>query len=152
MIKVSARPDDIKADSSQNISIFFFPIQDYRVASSFGAHAERDRGWRLHDRGIMGNPDVIFPACRVVVFLDGCFWHDCRLCRRKMPRHNKIYWQTKISYNINRARRVNASLKRSGFHVIRIWEHELKRKSFLLPKSLQTALYSASLNHHAAST
>ena len=58
------------------------------------------RGWKLHPKGLPGNPDFIFPARKTVVFLDGCFWHGCPKCGH-IPKTNIGYWRTKIQMNKN---------------------------------------------------
>jgi DNA mismatch endonuclease (patch repair protein) len=34
-------------------------------------------GWRRKQK-LFGKPDFVFRKQRVVVFVDGCFWHGCR--------------------------------------------------------------------------
>ena len=83
------------------------------------------RGWKLgHDTGLPGGPDVIFLRSRVAVFLDGCFWHGCGLCR-SIPKTNRAFWATKLEGNRNRDKKANRKLKAIGWKVVRIWEHEL---------------------------
>ncbi|HEY6540594.1 MAG TPA: DUF559 domain-containing protein, partial [Ktedonobacteraceae bacterium] len=54
-----------------------------------------------------------------------CFWHGCPKHLRK-PRSNEAYWQPKIESNIKRDNRRRAALRRRGWSVLRIWEHDLK--------------------------
>jgi DNA mismatch endonuclease, patch repair protein len=80
-------------------------------------------GWRRHV-GMTGNPDFVFRKQKVALFVDGCFWHGCaRHCR--MPKSNSGYWIPKIASNKNRDRRVTRVLRRAGWQVIRIWEHQI---------------------------
>ncbi len=82
-------------------------------------------GWR-RNQPVLGKPDFVFRVGRVAVFVDGCFWHRCpRHCR--MPTSNRDYWSQKIKQNKARDRFVARVLRRSGWRVLRIWEHELKR-------------------------
>lgn len=76
---------------------------------------------------IEGKPDLFFPRKKVVVFLDGDFWHgrDIREVSLKKFR-NKNFWLRKIERNIQRDKEVNESLKNQGYTVIRIWENEIK--------------------------
>ena len=75
--------------------------------------------------GLIGKPDMVFSFCRVVVFIDGCFWHSCpEHCR--IPLSNVAYWKQKISSNKKRDRRINSQLKKEGWRVIRVWEHDVK--------------------------
>jgi DNA mismatch endonuclease, patch repair protein len=68
-------------------------------------------------------PDIVFTRRRVVVFVDGCFWHSCPE-HGSVPQANSGYWTAKLERNRERDLRVNGRLKREGWLVIRIWEHE----------------------------
>lgn len=68
-------------------------------------------------------PDIVFFGHRVAVFLDGCFWHSCPR-HGNLPRTNPFYWLPKLKRVRDRDRRVNAALKREGWQVLRLWEHE----------------------------
>ena len=83
-------------------------------------------GWRLDPGGLPGNPDFVFPEGRVAIFVDGCFWHGCPKCGRE-PSSNVEYWNAKIRRNRRRDRRVSAQLRRRGWRVVRVWEHQLKK-------------------------
>jgi DNA mismatch endonuclease (patch repair protein) len=81
-------------------------------------------GWRKNPRGITGNPDAIFPDRKIVIFIDGCFWHGCPHCQRKLPKTNAEYWENKINRNMQLAQVYNEQLERDGWVVVRVWEHE----------------------------
>jgi DNA mismatch endonuclease, patch repair protein len=81
-------------------------------------------GWRRYFH-LFGNPDFSFPKYRLAVFVDGCFWHGCPKHFRK-PNDNRKYWREKILRNQKRDQFVTKTLRRSGWRVLRIWEHELK--------------------------
>jgi len=68
-------------------------------------------------------PDLVFPAARVAVFIDGCFWHGCPV-HGTSPKTNADYWLPKIAENRQRDARNNASLRAEGWDVIRAWTHE----------------------------
>jgi len=67
--------------------------------------------------------DVVFPAEKVAVFVDGCFWHRCPT-HSVRPRTNRDYWSAKIDRNVQRDSRNNQLLQQAGWEVIRVWEHE----------------------------
>jgi len=90
--------------------------------------ANRISGWKLHASDVPGRPDIFFPDLRTAVFLDGCFWHACKRCFTK-PVHNSSFWQKKILGNVRRDRKVTRALKRQGVRVIRIWEHDLEKRT-----------------------
>lgn len=82
--------------------------------------------WRRHLSGIPGKPDFVFRSSRVAVFVDGCFWHGCKSCRRNIkPSTNSEYWRQKIKRNQARDRKVNSELRKAQWVVVRIWEHEI---------------------------
>src|ERR1035438_2640571 len=81
------------------------------------------RGWTLNAADVTGRPDFVFPTQRLAVFVDGCFWHGCPKCKR-VPSSNTSYWDRKIERNRSRDRAVNATLRRDGWRLLRIWEHQ----------------------------
>ncbi len=86
------------------------------------------RGWRLNCREIQGNPDIAFPEQKIVIFVDGCFWHGCPICNRPLPVSNHEYWEAKIRRNIERDKAHTQLLEQNHWRVIRLWEHQLKKK------------------------
>jgi DNA mismatch endonuclease (patch repair protein) len=80
-------------------------------------------GWRRHQL-LFGKPDFTFRKERVVVFVDGCFWHSCP-AHSNMPVNNRIFWNKKLGANEQRDRLVTTTLRKQGWAVLRIWEHEL---------------------------
>jgi len=71
-----------------------------------------------------GNPDFAHWRKKVVVFIDGCFWHCCPI-HSKIPKQNKDYWLPKLRRNMIRAKEINLAYQNSGWKVIRIWEHTI---------------------------
>ena len=67
--------------------------------------------------------DLVFTRARVVVFVDGCFWHRCPQ-HATSPRHNGVWWQAKLDANVVRDRATDRRLAEAGWRVVRIWEHE----------------------------
>lgn len=112
-------------------------------------------GWRRHLKLGTGNgergtkpaskrsrfvrPDFVFPTERVVVFVDGCFWHGCPL-HATQPKDNRAFWWHKIRTNQARDRRVHRALRARGWKVLRLWEHDLRAAS---RKGVETPLASA---------
>jgi DNA mismatch endonuclease (patch repair protein) len=82
-------------------------------------------GWKKNVQNITGKPDVAFLNQKIAIFVDGCFWHGCPHCQRKLPQTNRAYWERKINRNIELAKFYNEQLNLEGWTVIRIWEHEL---------------------------
>ena len=83
------------------------------------------KGYRIHYK-LPGKPDIVFVSKRIVIFLDGDFWHGYNWKKLgKIP--PKEYWQDKIQKNIDRAKKYNRMLRKDGWNVLRFWEHELKK-------------------------
>jgi DNA mismatch endonuclease, patch repair protein len=86
----------------------------------------RIKGWRRHV-SLPGKPDFTFRKPRLTVFVDGCFWHCCPKHARS-PKSNRAFWRRKFSTNKRRDKLVNQTLRRLGWRVLRVWEHDLVRK------------------------
>jgi DNA mismatch endonuclease (patch repair protein) len=84
-------------------------------------------GWR-RNQPVFGKPDFVFPKLKLAIFVDGCFWHGCPQHATK-PKNNRAFWQQKLSANKKRDRVVTQTLRKLGWQVLRIWEHELARKN-----------------------
>lgn len=67
--------------------------------------------------------DIVFTRRRIVVFIDGCFWHGCPL-HFVAPKSNADYWGPKLERNRQRDRETDARLAAAGWRVLRFWEHE----------------------------
>lgn len=104
-------------------------------------------GWRRR-LPVHGHPDFVFPRERLALFVDGCFWHLCPL-HAVMPKSNRRFWRQKLLGNKKRDSTVTAELRRRGWRVLRIWEHELKAsKQKVLFRKVTSALVKASSNRH----
>ena len=82
------------------------------------------RGWRRGSR-LPGKPDFVFSKPRVVLFVDGDFWHGHT--KKKLPVNNGEFWLAKVKYNRSHDRAVTKRLRARGWTVIRVWESDLKR-------------------------
>ena len=78
----------------------------------------------IYQPNLYGKPDFMHFKKKIVVFIDGCFWHKCPQHFIK-PKSNKTYWLPKIEKNLLRAKEVDLAYRFAGWRVIRIWEHEL---------------------------
>lgn len=85
-------------------------------------------GWRRNCQ-LTGKPDFVFPKQKIIVFVDGCYWHG-HGCRKRKPGHNNKYWKEKISRNKKRDGFVTKELRNDGWKVIRIWECEIRKRKY----------------------
>ncbi|UOO43814.1 very short patch repair endonuclease (plasmid) [Priestia megaterium] len=81
--------------------------------------------FRKNAKGLFGKPDISIKKYKVAIFIDSCFWHACPLHGTK-PKSNQEYWDKKFDRNKKRDIEVNTYYKLNGWHVKRIWEHEIK--------------------------
>ena len=89
--------------------------------------------FRLHRRDLPGNPDIVLPKYKTVIFVHGCFWHGCPTCRhaRIRPVTNAEYWDKKLDRTMERDRNNMEVLKQLGWRVMVIWECETKKGSIV---------------------
>ena len=82
--------------------------------------------FRTHYKRAVGTPDIAIPKKKIAIFIDGDFWHGYRYptWKHKM----KPFWCAKIERNRARDKRTFAKLRREGWKVLRVWEHELAKK------------------------
>lgn len=111
----------------------------------------RITGWRRHP-ALPGKPDFVFRRHRLAVFVDGCFWHGCP-CHCRMPSSNQAYWAPKLAKNKARDKVVTAALRKRGWRVLRIWEHDLRNRPALCLQRTTSALRpSPGITHKQKST
>lgn len=82
--------------------------------------------FQKHYKNAVGHPDIALPRKKRAIFIDGDFWHGWRF-NKNANRLPKVYWREKIQKNIERDRRNTRLLKKAGWNVLRIWEHQLKK-------------------------
>ena len=83
--------------------------------------------YRLHRKDLPGRPDLVFPARRKVVLVNGCFWHRHDGCGKvRIPAANRDYWVAKLERNHARDIRNAALLAAQGWAVATVWECELR--------------------------
>ena len=91
------------------------------------------RGWKMNPPDVHGKPDFVFRSLKAAIFVDGCFWHGCKTCKRT-PKSNTGYWDNKIERNRKRDRAVSARLRKDGWRVLRVWEHQLNNLVLVLDR------------------
>jgi len=95
-------------------------------------------GWR-RNFNLIGRPDFVFPKQKLIVFVDGCYWHG-HSCRERKPGVNDEYWKEKISKNKKRDNLVTKRLRSDGWKVIRIWECEIRKHKHIRKLNLILSL------------
>ena len=80
-------------------------------------------GWR-RNQAVLGKPDFVFLKQKIALFVDGCFWHGCPK-HSNAPKNNHEFWREKLQKNKDRDKFVARELRKIGWKVVRVWEHEL---------------------------
>lgn len=92
--------------------------------------------FRLHDRRLPGNPDIVLPKYKTVILVHGCFWHRHEGCKHAYtPKTRTDFWKAKFKLNVDRDRKSTNQLKKIGWRVIVVWECQLRD-----PQVVQTSL------------
>lgn len=88
--------------------------------------------FRLHRKDLPGKPDIVLPRYSTVIFVNGCFWHHHEGCKDgRFPQTNKLYWKKKLLANVERDKRAAEELKGMGWHVITVWECQVRDVAFI---------------------
>ena len=99
--------------------------------------------YRLNYNRLPGHPDLVLKKYRTCIFINGCFWHGHNCQEFRPPKTNVNYWTKKINRNRERDKEEQKKLAEMGWHVIVVWECELKPDK--LEKTLTALAFT--LNH-----
>ena len=81
--------------------------------------------FRLYQRNLPGSPDLVFPRLKLVIFVNGCFWHRHENCKYAYnPKTNVEFWTCKFKNNVLRDKKVKKELEGMGWRVANVWECE----------------------------
>jgi len=84
--------------------------------------------YRKNVKTLSGKPDIVLPKYNTIIFINGCFWHMHDCSSFSMPQSRQKYWIPKLIGNKKRDEKNISELEEFGWHVIVIWECELKKK------------------------
>jgi DNA mismatch endonuclease (patch repair protein) len=97
--------------------------------------------YRINVKALPGSPDIVVRKKKLVVFVDGEFWHGYNWAiKRKKIKTNRKFWIPKIERNMQRDLENTGALKKLGFRVLRFWEHEIKKDSNKCIKKIMTVI------------
>lgn len=89
--------------------------------------------FRLHRKDLPGNPDIVLPKHKTVIFIHGCFWHRHTGCKyASTPSSNTVFWEKKFEENVARDRKNIEKLETLGWKVITIWGCEVNEEERVL--------------------
>lgn len=90
--------------------------------------------YKISPTTLPGKPDVVIPAQRLAIFIDGDFWHGGQWRKRKLTSledqfretPSQQYWLGKIRRNMARDSATTAALLSAGWTVLRFWESQIR--------------------------
>ncbi len=87
------------------------------------------------NKKLPGKPDIVLPKYKTVIFVHGCFWHRHKNCpRAAAPKTNVEFWEKKLDRNVDNDRKHARELRRLGWHVLTVWECQLKKPDASIKK------------------
>ena len=99
---------------------------------------EKGIRYRLHVKHLPGKPDIVINKYRIVIFVDGEFWHGYKWQEKKKKiKVNRDFWIPKIERNMQRDKENEITLTESGYNVVRFWEHEIKKNIIACVKKIE---------------
>ena len=110
---------------SKNMSHIKSKNTSLEIAVRKRLFADRFR-YRKNVSNLPGKPDIVLPKYHTVIFVNGCFWHRHNCKRATTPKTNTNYWMNKFEKNVQNDEKNYALLRNLGWHVIVVWECEIK--------------------------
>jgi DNA mismatch endonuclease (patch repair protein) len=91
--------------------------------------------YRLHAKQLPGKPDIVIKKNKTAIFINGCFWHQHKGCKRKtMPKGNRNYWKPKLERNVKKQKADIKTLRKDDWKVGIVWECETRDEDKLKNK------------------
>lgn len=88
------------------------------------------KGYRLHWKKAPGRPDICYPGKKLAIFVHGCYWHQCPVCKPKLPKTHTQFWKDKFRKNKERDLEKEDVLIDKGWKIFTIWECQIKKGDF----------------------
>ena len=124
---------EVAAQRSRNMRA----IKSRNTGAEITVHSALKRAgyrFRANVATLPGCPDIVFSRHKAVVFVHGCFWHQHRCLKGRLPKSNKDYWLPKLARNVQRDRRRRRELKALGWRVLIVWGCETDNPSRIAAK------------------
>ena len=106
--------------------------------------------YRLHNKNLIGKPDISIKKYKIAIFINGCYWHRHGCKMTTTPKTNTDFWKNKFKENVKRDKNNYKTLKELGWHVIIIWECEVNKSEHL--EKMVHALKKDYLMHNFSTT
>ena len=86
--------------------------------------------YRKNVSTLPGKPDIVLPKYKTCIIVHGCFWHKHEGCKYFVwPKSNEEFWKDKLEKNVTRDKNEQAELEKMGWHILIVWECQLKKKN-----------------------
>ena len=90
---------------------------------------KRGYRFRIHRKDLPGNPDIVLPKYKLVIFVHGCFWHFHTKCDEgRIPNSNTEFWKLKLSRNVEKDKENLLKLKNMGWKTYIAWECNIEKR------------------------
>ena len=84
--------------------------------------------YRKNDKRLPGTPDIVLPKYRVVIFVNGCFWHRHKGCKYAYtPKSRVEFWEKKFASNVLRDQTARQELMQKKVKCLIVWECTIKQ-------------------------
>jgi len=88
--------------------------------------------FKIHDTDLPGSPDIVLPKYKIVININGCFWHQHGCTNTKIPNKRRDFWENKFDKIKSRDAQNRLKLENLGWHVIDLWECSIMRENMLI--------------------
>jgi len=88
--------------------------------------------FKIHDTDLPGSPDIVLPKYKIVINVNGCFWHQHGCTNTKIPNKHRDFWENKFDKIKSRDAQNRLKLENLGWHVIDFWECSIMRENTLI--------------------
>lgn len=79
--------------------------------------------YRLRCSDLPGTPDIVLKKWKVIIFVNGCFWHHHEGCHKAtFPKSRESFWHKKLKRNMERDTEIAEILKVDGWRILSVWE------------------------------
>ena len=99
--------------------------------------------YRIHDKTMVGTPDIVFRKQKIAIFCDYEFWHGKKYIEGQKFKKNILYWESKIKNNIKRDKIVNETLKKEGWTILRFWGEDIIKEREIVIKKIKRSFNEA---------
>jgi DNA mismatch endonuclease, patch repair protein len=123
-----ARTEDVVSEKTRSYNMAKIRSNGTKFEKNFVDELKNhiDASFELNVKDIKGKPDIVFRTKKICIFLDSDFWHGWQFPRWKHLMKND-FWVDKIEANRDRDKRTTQYLRKNGWRVIRIWEHNINK-------------------------